>query len=116
MHRPRAAFIFAVALAAACLSSPPAVKAGLGVNDPDYPPDRKVSTTPISPFGDSDQYNHTPNTKSATPPPVTLVPGPGSVDNRNSLSGRIPSGHVLGTRTTVGIIRLIAKALFGITA
>lgn len=114
MNRPRAALFFAVALAAACLSSPPVAKADLGAFDPDYPPDRKVSSTPISPFGDSDQYNHSPSSKSVTPPPVSVASG--SAANRPSFGGRDASSRVLGSRTTVSLVRLIAKALFGITA
>ncbi len=62
MHRPRTALLVAVAVAAACLSSPPALRAdsshGKGPFNGGPPPT-------ISPYGDSDQYT------TKTPPPPT---------------------------------------------
>lgn len=119
MHRPRTAWIFAVALAAACLSSPPALKADTaspGPIDPDNPPDRRVAITPINPFGDSDQYNHNPASHSSRNPGVVPVAPPAQPGIPVPSRGFARWLRNSGIQAHWQLARSIVSALFGFTA
>lgn len=72
MHRPRTALLLAVAVAAACLSSPPAQGAGVSGIDGRTGSGPGLGHRGWSPYGDSDQYT----TKTTPPPSQTNIVAP----------------------------------------
>ena len=114
MLRPRTAWILAVALAAACLSSPP-VKADPKAYDIDHT--GKVGGSSVDPYGDSDQYNHMPVTHSISVPVGGMAPGhlPGTGYGNRLPAGSRPVGGQSPSQL-LWLVRSLAKAFLGITA
>jgi hypothetical protein len=78
MHRPRTALLIAVAVAAACLSSPPDSRATTGPGSTNQRPG--IWDRGMRPTGDSDQFT----TKSTPPPQPTTSTGPVTSDPKGN--------------------------------
>jgi len=109
MLRPRAALIAALALAAACLSSPP-TWAAMGSIDSD-PSSRKQISPTVSPCGDSDHYDSQ-KPKNINAPVISLPPRGRS---GRELPGTIDA-HSPYTASYQLLLRLIFEAFTGYTA
>jgi hypothetical protein len=108
MHRPRAALLVAVAVAAACLSSPPAPRAAVRSVGTDHALNFEHSRA--RPHGDSDQF-----TTKVPPPPsptqITPVPSTGGTGGGSRFPGtRLESCRVRVTQDS-GLEQLL-KYLF----
>ena len=127
MHRPRVALLIAVAVAAACLSSPPAPRAAVWIPDPDLVP--KLHHPGATPNGDSDQFT----TRTGAPPgssqTITPNPNPGPPPDGTDLGSDIGDGRKNGHGQTLGsrvravpvsgfeqLLRYLIRAFSGIVA